>query len=300
MKFVMPKAAQRHAPPCSRRGDYLRNWFDRGVLAICAATLFFPVSGFAGTLALFRTPFGDIAVELFDQDKPVTVQNFIRYVESGAYTNHFFHRWVPGFVMQGGGFYLENRGATNATIKAVPSFGTITNEYAVGRTFSNVYGTIAMARVGGQTNSATSQWFFNLANNANLDGADGGFTVFGRVVGGTNVLNRFNNTTQTNGLYRANAGGPLAELPVLSSSPTVEDLFFARIELVRLGIQPQAAGGPLVFWNNLGTPASTLEFTTGWPANWQSLVTTNTRSARFEVTDTNAAGARFYRVRVTY
>src|SRR5437867_6753243 len=62
----------------------------------------------AGTLAQFRTQFGDIDVELYDQDKPVTVKNFIRYAESGAYANEFFHRCIPNFVVQGGGFTISN------------------------------------------------------------------------------------------------------------------------------------------------------------------------------------------------
>src|SRR5439155_13923276 len=67
----------------------------------------------AGTLAQFRTSFGDIDVELYDQDKPVTVQNFVRYVQSGAYSNMFLHRCIPGFIVQGGGFSTTNQLATN-------------------------------------------------------------------------------------------------------------------------------------------------------------------------------------------
>src|SRR5438876_6940247 len=138
----------------------------------------------AGTLAQFRSVFGDIEIELYDQDKPVTVQNFIRYVQSGRYQNEFAHRLVPGFVIQGGGFTITNRGTTNWQVIAVPTYPTITNEFGVGRHFSNVYGTIAMAKLGGYTNSATSQWYFNLANNSFLDANDTNnlFVVFGHVV----------------------------------------------------------------------------------------------------------------------
>ena len=62
----------------------------------------------AGTLAQFRTVFGDIEVELYDQDKPVTVQNFIRYVQSGVWSQMFIHRCEPNFVIQGGGYYVAN------------------------------------------------------------------------------------------------------------------------------------------------------------------------------------------------
>jgi len=73
----------------------------------------------AGTLAQFRTSFGDIDVELYDQDKPVTVQNFVRYVQGGEWRNMFVHRCVPNFVLQGGGYYVANRSMTNQSINRV-------------------------------------------------------------------------------------------------------------------------------------------------------------------------------------
>src|SRR6266536_3595947 len=163
----------------------------------------FSVPAGAGTLAQFRTILGDFEVELYDQDKPVSVRNFIRYVQSGAYTNMFLHRCLPGFVVQGGGFGTTNRWTTDllAVIHDVPSFGTITNEFNIGTRLSNIYGTIAMAKAGGDPNSASSQWFFNLGDNsANLDNQNGGFTVFGHLVRGTNVLNIFNTVSQGNGI----------------------------------------------------------------------------------------------------
>ncbi len=127
------------------------------------------IPGFGGTLAQFRTVFGDIEVELYEQDKPVTVQNFIRYAQSGAWNQMFIHRCDPNFVFQGGGFYVANRSATNEFIDSVTNFPPIVNEFGVGRRFSNVYGTIAMAKLAGNTNSASSQWFFNLNDNLFLD-----------------------------------------------------------------------------------------------------------------------------------
>src|SRR6516164_440224 len=135
----------------------------RRLFACLGIILLFVGSRFlhAGTLAQFRSPLGDVEVELYDQDKPQTVQNFIRYVQSGAYQNEFSHRLLPGFVLQGGGFAITNGGTTNWTIVQVPSYPPITNEFGIGQRFSNVYGTIAMAKLSGDTNSATSQWFFN-------------------------------------------------------------------------------------------------------------------------------------------
>src|SRR5688572_5645985 len=107
----------------------------------------------------------------------------------------------------------------------------ITNEYSVGRTFSNTYGTIAMARQPTRTNSASSQWFLNLKNNSFLDSVDGGFTVFGRVIAGTNVLNLFIPPPPVHGIFRVNAGGGLSTLPTLSTNPSFGDLIYVKVLL---------------------------------------------------------------------
>src|SRR5436309_7423541 len=124
----------------------------------------------AGILAQFRTSVGDIDVELYEQDKPVTVQNFVRYLKAGAYRNMFLHRCIPGFVVQGGGFAVANPADTNLFVASgtllVPTFGPITNEFSVGRRLTNSFGTIAMAKSGGDPTSASSQWFFILGENS--------------------------------------------------------------------------------------------------------------------------------------
>jgi cyclophilin family peptidyl-prolyl cis-trans isomerase len=140
------------------------------------------------------TVLGNIDVALFGQQKPITVANFLKYVDQGRYfitdptTNQvassFVHRSVPGFLIQGGGF-LGTVNSSNTAINPtqVLPFPAIQNEPGL----SNKRGTIAMAKVAGDPNSATSQWFINLADNGgapnNLDTQNGGFTVFGRVVG---------------------------------------------------------------------------------------------------------------------
>src|SRR5262245_34732318 len=126
---------------------------------------------------------GVVDVELFDHDKPETVRNFLLYVGSGAYSNGFLHRCIPGFVVQGGGFSVNDPGGTNrfSSYQEVRSFGRLTNEYFVGPVLRNEFGTLAMAKQGGDPNSASSQWFFNLADNPSLDTQNGGFTVFGHV-----------------------------------------------------------------------------------------------------------------------
>ncbi len=141
------------------------------------------------TIVRFDTALGDFDVELFDTQTPQTVANFLRYVEAGDYTNTFFHRSVPGFVVQGGGFTYDGQPIDDPNhYPAIPQFAPVQNEPKI----SNTIGTIAMAKLGGDPNSATNQFFFNLGDNSsNLDNQNGGFTAFGRVLGtGLNVVNK--------------------------------------------------------------------------------------------------------------
>jgi cyclophilin family peptidyl-prolyl cis-trans isomerase len=123
---------------------------------------------------VFHTSLGNIAVQLYPDVAPQTVANFLNYVNSGGYQNSIIHRSVPGFVIQGGGFQVQN-----SSIIATPTNAPVVNEFHL----SNTRGTIAMAKLGSDPNSATSQWFFNEADNsANLDSQNGGFTVFGKIL----------------------------------------------------------------------------------------------------------------------
>jgi cyclophilin family peptidyl-prolyl cis-trans isomerase len=131
----------------------------------------------AGTnpLVRFHTDFGDIDVQLLQDIAPKNVANFLGYVNPGAYDNSFIHRSPPHFVVQGGGYkYVNNQ------VVPITQHAAVVNEFHV----SNTRGTLAMAKVAGDPNSATSQWFFNESdsNAANLDTQNGGFTVFGRVL----------------------------------------------------------------------------------------------------------------------
>lgn len=128
------------------------------------------------TIVEFQTSQGNFQVNLFDQTTPKTVDNFLTYVDEEHYTNSVIHRVAPNFVVQGGGFSFDGEW---------PLVAKETNPAVVNEPiYSNVKGTIAMAKVGGQPNSATNQWFFNVNNNAsNLDLQNNGFTVFGQVIG---------------------------------------------------------------------------------------------------------------------
>ena len=127
-------------------------------------------------------------VQLFDHDKPATVENFIHYVTSGAFSNTFFDRDVTEF--RSARRRLCHRGSKTNYLDGGPvSTGTnifpsqVDSEFNVGPLIHNTFGTLAMALVSGEPNSATSAFFFNLADNStNLDNQDGGFTVFGRIL----------------------------------------------------------------------------------------------------------------------
>ena len=119
-------------------------------------------------------------VELYD-NTPITVDNFLSYVADGSYDNSIIHRSVSDFVVQGGGFIapLIPADQPSSDPVSIQTMGTIQNEPGN----LNNRGTIAMARLGGQTDSATSQFFFNLENNSFLDSDNGGYTAFGEVLG---------------------------------------------------------------------------------------------------------------------
>jgi peptidyl-prolyl cis-trans isomerase A (cyclophilin A) len=122
------------------------------------------------------TSAGPIHIELFDRQAPRTVANFFNYVLAGQYNNSIFHRSVPGFVLQGGGFTF--RSGPPSLVTMIPERPTVQNEFGP----SNTRGTIAMALKGSDINSATDQFFFNLVDNSSsLDGQS--FTVFGKLVG---------------------------------------------------------------------------------------------------------------------
>lgn len=134
------------------------------------------------------TNMGDITVELDSAKAPKTVANFLSYVKSGFYNGTIFHRVIPGFMIQGGGFTPDFR--------KKPTKAPIVNEANNG--LSNLRGTIAMARTS-DPNSATSQFFINVANNTFLNYSaptrqGAGYAVFGHVTSGMNVVDKIVNT----------------------------------------------------------------------------------------------------------
>ena len=144
---------------------------------------------------------GTIEITLHPDAAPAHVENFLKYVRNGDYNNTFFHRLVPGFVIQAGGYYYNNE--TNSAEKVI-SRPPVTNEFKL----SNLRGTVAMAKLPNKPNSARNQWFINLVDNSeNLDNQNGGFTVFGTVTN-MDIVDRISS------LSTLNFGGEFTQLPL--------------------------------------------------------------------------------------
>jgi len=124
-----------------------------------------------------------IKVNLFDTTTPETVKNFLTYINDGHYTNSVIHRAIPDFIVQGGGFSFNGEWP----LTALTPNAAVKNEPV----YSNVKGTIAMAKNASNVHSATNQWFFNLEDNSSkLDPQNGGFTVFGQVIEGLDIIEK--------------------------------------------------------------------------------------------------------------
>ena len=137
---------------------------------------------------LLDTSFGQIEVELDATKAPISTKNFLAYVDKGFYNNTIFHRTIPGFMAQGGGFTRD--------MVEKPAGAPIKNEADNG--LHNVRGTLAMARTQVK-DSATSQFFINVKDNDFLDhgGRDFGYAVFGKVTKGMDVVDQIVNTPTT-------------------------------------------------------------------------------------------------------
>lgn len=155
---------------------------------------------------LLSTNVGDIELELYPQQAPVSVENFLNYVNSGFYNNTIFHRVISNFMIQGGGFTEDmTQKQTQPSIK---------NEADNG--LSNDRGTIAMARTF-DVNSATSQFFINVKNNNYLNHSqrDFGYAVFGKVVSGMDVVDKIANARTT--LRMGASDVPVQPITILSA-----------------------------------------------------------------------------------
>ena len=178
------------------------------------------------------TSLGVLEITLHPESAPNHVENFLNYVNDDAYSNSFFHRSVPGFIIQAGGFSYSDDQFT-----LVPTDPAVDNEFNL----SNVRGTVAMAKLSDNPNSATNQWFINLADNStNLDNQNGGFTVFGTVSSGMSVADDIAN------LVRVNASGAFSDLPIRNfenvSDPIIWDNHLVMINETSISEIPLPAG----------------------------------------------------------
>ena len=133
----------------------------------------------ANPVVLMKTTDGDITIELFADKSPITVENFLRYVDEGHFDGTVFHRVIPNFMIQGGGFTAE--------LEEKPTHEPIVNESR--NKLHNTRGTLAMARTS-DPDSAAAQFFINQRSNLRLDWSPGkdGYTVFGEVTEGMQVV----------------------------------------------------------------------------------------------------------------
>ena len=157
---------------------------------------------------LFETNLGNFEVELFEKEAPVSAKNFQDYVDEGFFDGVIFHRVIPGFMIQGGGF--------EPGMKQKKTRAPIKNEATNG--LKNERGTLSMARTN-DINSATAQFFINLVDNAFLDHAGAsnyGYAVFGQVINGMDVIDKIAAVATTNRAGHQNV--PAADVVITKAS----------------------------------------------------------------------------------
>jgi peptidyl-prolyl cis-trans isomerase A (cyclophilin A) len=207
-------------------------------LALLALTCALPGLAAAQSVRV-TTDMGAFVIELQPDRAPLTVANFLRYVNEGFYGNTLFHRVVGGFVVQGGG-------NSAVDMRSKPTHDAIVNESGNG--LQNKRGTVGMARAAG-AHSGNAQFYINLADNPELDPLPTrwGYAVFGRVTEGMDVLDKM-------GVVATGAVGPF------KSEAPLKPIVIQKVELVGAGSSSASAGpsavNPLVMPSSEGAPAS--------------------------------------------
>ena len=169
-------------------------------LAVLSAATLASAQPAGNPVVVIETSVGNITVELFQEEAPISVANFLSYAEDGFYSGTIFHRVIKGFMIQGGGMTPDMiRKETKAPI---------TNEATNG--LRNERGTLAMARTG-EVDSATAQFFINTANNRTLNNrgteqVQYGYAVFGKIIDGMDVVDQIENTA-------TGTAGPFPDVP---------------------------------------------------------------------------------------
>lgn len=185
--------------------------FFTGAALLALSTVALTAS--AQTYVCLETNHGDICMDLLPEAAPNTVANFLNYVRDGDYDETMVHRSVENFVIQGGGYSFK----AGNFLMPVPADAPIANEASR----SNVRGTVAMAK-SSDPNSATSQWFINLGDNAFLDAPEyGSFTVFAEVVHGMDVVDAIN-ALRIGNFTTATGSIAFSEVPVNMAADELE------------------------------------------------------------------------------
>ncbi|CAM3993650.1 MULTISPECIES: peptidylprolyl isomerase [Vibrio] len=164
---------------------------SRLLLVICAL---FSASVFANTKVVFETTLGHFTIQLNEEKAPLSSANFLRYVKDGSYEGTIFHRVIPGFMAQGGGF--------DENMTQIKTYGPIKNEASNG--LKNKTASVAMARTN-NPDSATRQFFINYSDNEflNYSSSNPGYAVFGQVVEGFDVVKKMASLpTKSNGFMK--------------------------------------------------------------------------------------------------
>jgi len=164
----------------------------------------------AGVFAIINTSLGQIELELYKDRAPNTVANFVNYANTGFYDNTLFHRVIPNFMIQGGGF--------DVSFAKKPTLAPVKNE--ANGFVPNLRGTISMARTN-DPHSATSQFFINVVDNASLNktGRSAGYAVFGKVINGLDIADNISRTKTT----RQNYMQDVPATPVIIKSISISD-----------------------------------------------------------------------------
>ena len=271
----------------------------------------------AQTHVEFNTTLGPLLVELYDTEKPQTVKSFLNIVTNDIFQEVFFHSWGAGQALAGGGFVLPKGYATNAEYQgssyrifeiAAP---LVTNEVRVGRLISNTFGTLAkdntynFSRTHDPVFSKTP-FFINLADSPYLDTFAGGFTVFGKVIGNTNLLGLFNFDPGTHGVYVTNVygtgkPGPFFAWPTLTAgSVLTKDLIFIHPHVINTEIRATFDHqAQTVSFNTLSNYTHVLEVSTNLGTGWKLVTFALGTGSKISITDNSTNQPfRIYRVRL--
>lgn len=249
-------------------------------LVLCLAV---STASAADPVVRMTTSLGTVDIQLLPGSAPNTVTNFFHYMDrpTGGYNGTFIHRDAPNFVIQGGGYITSTFVDTGTSVSAthITTDPPVMNEFHL----SNVRGTVAMAESGSDPNSATSEWYINLIDNsANLDHANGGFTVFGRVIGNgmavvdaIAALPRLRNTGEGIPVRNFTPGG-------MATPANLVNMTIARLPVAKTDFNSD--GKPDLLWQNN---------TTGQRSIWLMNGTTHTSSVSFQTVSTqwNIVGA---------